>query len=145
MNYRYVYNGAVSFFRQPVQGVLVPCFTKGVQEIYVVQISQIPRGTKRRSLSLLNFKTSLAFLNMNSTTDIYSEFRKTFRATICKERFCLNVSQEIIVYWCDWFYFPVRPTWHSKECFATKFLPVWKKILFHCTHSISLLCTGWKL
>ena len=134
MNSRYAYNGAVSFLRQPVQGVLVPCFTKGVQEIYIVKIFQIPRGTKIRSLSLLNFKTFLVFLNMNSTTDIYFEFRKTFRATISTERFCLNISLEIIVYWCDWFYFPVRPTWHSKECFSTKFL------VKHGTATLCIAC-----
>ena len=53
-------------------------------------------------------KISPAFLKMNSTTDIYSECSKIFGTTISRARFCLNVSQKITVYWCDWFYFPVR-------------------------------------
>ena len=28
---------------------------------------------------------------------------------ISRGRFCLRISQEITVYWCDWVYFPVRP------------------------------------
>ena len=40
-------------------------------------------------------------------SDIYSEFRKIFRITISRGRFCLIILQEITVYWCDWFYFPV--------------------------------------
>ena len=87
-----------------------------------MKIFRISRGTKRRSLSLVKLKTSPAFLKMNSTTNIYSKFSKISRATISRGRFCLNISQEITVYWCDWFYFPVRPIWHSKECFSAKFL-----------------------
>ena len=70
----------------------------------------------------VKLKTSPAFRKMNSTTDIYSEFSKIFRTTISRGRFCLNTSQEITIYWCDWFYFPVRPIWHSKERFSAKFL-----------------------
>ena len=42
-------------------------------------------GTKRQSLSLVKLKTSPAFLKMNSTTEIYSELSKIFRATISRE------------------------------------------------------------
>ena len=77
----------------------------GVQEIYAVKIFQIPRGTKRWSLSLVKLKTFPAFFKMNSTSDFYSEFSKIFRATISRGCFCLSVSQEITVYWCEWFYF----------------------------------------
>ena len=120
-----------------------------------MKIFQIPRGTKRWSLSLVKLKSFPAFLKMNSTSGIYSEFSKICRATIYRGRFCLSISQEVTVYSCDWFYFPVRSIWHSKEWFPSKFLvrrgtrttctAVWKRILFHCTHSVSLLCTGWKL
>ena len=54
-------------------------------------------------------KPSYQVLSLNSTTDIYSKFSKIFGTTISRGCFCLNVSQEITVYWCDWFYFPVRP------------------------------------
>ena len=87
-----------------------------------MKIFQIPTGTKRRSLSLVKSKTSPAFLEMNSTTDIYYEFSKIFRATISKGYLCWNISQEITVYWCDWFHFLVRSMWHPKECFSEKFL-----------------------
>ena len=80
----------------------------GIEEIYAVKIFQILRGTIRCILSLVKFKTFPAFLKMNSTTDIYYEFSTIFRATISMENFCLNTSQEITVYWCHWFYFPVR-------------------------------------
>ena len=124
-------------------------------ETYAVKIFQIPRGTKRWSLSLVKLKTFPAFLKMNSNSDISSEFGKIFRATIPTERFCLSILQEITVYLCHWFHFPVRSIWHLKEWFSVKFLvrvgpehpalSVWKKILFHCMHSISLFCTGWRL
>ena len=39
----------------------------------------------------------------------FSEFSKIFKATTSRGRFCLSILQEITVYWCDWFYFPVRP------------------------------------
>ena len=94
----------------------------GVQEIYVVKIFKIPGSTKRWSLSLVKLKTFPAFLKMKSTTDIYSEFSKFFRATISRWRFCLNILQEITVYWCDWFYFPVTSIWHWKECLSAKSL-----------------------
>ena len=66
------------------------------------------------SLSLVKLKNYPTLLKMNSTTDIYSEFSKIFRTTISRGGrggggcFCLNISQEITVYSCDWFYFPVR-------------------------------------
>ena len=63
-----------------------------------------------------------AFLKMNSTSDIYCGFSKIFRATTSRGRFCLTISQETTVYWCDWFCFPVRLIWHSKELFSLKFL-----------------------
>ena len=63
-----------------------------------------------------------AFLKMNSTSDIYCGFSKIIRATTSRGRFCLNISQETTVYWSDWFYFPVRSIWHSKEWFSVKFL-----------------------
>ena len=59
---------------------------------------------------------------MSPTIELYSELIKIFRTTIFRGRFCLNTSQEITLYWCDWFYFPVSPIWHSKECFLAKFL-----------------------
>ena len=90
--------------------------------MYVVKIFQIPWCTKRRSLSLVKLKTSPAFLKMNFTTDIYFEFSKIFRTATSRGRSCLNTSEEIPAYWCDWFYFPVKPIWHSKECFSAKFL-----------------------
>ena len=80
----------------------------GIEEIYAVKIFQILRGTIRCILSLVKFKTFPAFLKMNSTIDIYYEFSTIFRATISMANFCLNTSQEITVYWCRWFYFPVR-------------------------------------
>ena len=49
-------------------------------------------------------------------------FSKIFRTTTSRGCFCLNTLQLITVYCCDWFYFPVRPIWHSKECFSAKFL-----------------------
>ena len=58
---------------------------------------------KRRILSLVNLKTSAAFLKINSINDICSEFIKIFRATIFRERFPLIFLQEITVYCCDWF------------------------------------------
>ena len=63
-----------------------------------------------------------AFLKMNLTSDIYSGFSKIFRATTSRGCFFLSVSQETTLYWCDWFYFPVRSIWHSKEWFSVKFL-----------------------
>ena len=81
------------------------------QEMYVI-----------RSLSLVKLKSFPAFLKMNTTSDIYSEFIKIFRVTISRGSFCLSISQEITVYWCDWFYFPVRSIWRSKEWFSAKFL-----------------------
>ena len=45
---------------------------------------------------------------MKLTSDIYSGFSKIFRATVSRGRFCVSVSQEITVYWCDWFYFTVE-------------------------------------
>ena len=103
--------------------------------------------------SILNeVETFPAFLKMNSTTDIYSKFSKIFRATISRGRFCLNVLQEITVYWCNWFYFPVRSIWHLKEWFSGKCLvrrgtrtpctACLKRILFHCTiiHIASVDC-----
>ena len=93
-----------------------------MQDIYVVKIFQILRGTKRRSVFLVKLKTSPDFLKLTSTTDIYSEFSKIFTATIFSGDVCLNFSQEITVYWCDWFYFCVRPIWPSKECFSAKVL-----------------------
>ena len=80
-----------------------------MQEIYVVKIFQIPRGNKRQNLSLVNLKTSPDFLKINSATDIYSVFSKIFRETISRGRCYLNILQEVTVYWCHWFYFPVRP------------------------------------
>ena len=59
---------------------------------------------------------------MNSTNNIYSEFSKIFRATVSRGRFCLSIPQETTVYRCDWFYFPVRSIWNSKEWFSVKFL-----------------------
>ena len=50
----------------------------GVQEILALNIFQIPRGTKKQSLSLEKLKTSPAFPKMNSTTIIYSEFSQIF-------------------------------------------------------------------
>ena len=94
----------------------------GVQEIYAMKIFQTPSGTKRWSLSLVKLKSFPAFLKMNSTSGIYSEFSKICRATIYRGRFCLSISQEVTVYWCDWFYFPVRSIWHSKEWFSAKVL-----------------------
>ena len=67
-----------------------------------MKIFQIPRGTKRWSLSLVKLKTFPAFLKMNSTSDIYSKFSKIVGATISRRQFCLSISQEITVYWCDW-------------------------------------------
>ena len=64
---------------------------------YGVKIFQIPRGTKRPSLSQ-KLKISANFLLMKSITDIYSEFSKIFRSTISRVRFCLNISWEITVY-----------------------------------------------
>ena len=103
--------------------------------------------------SILNeVETFPAFLKMNSTTDIYSKFSKIFRATISRGCFCLNVLQEITVYWCNWFYFPVRSIWHLKEWFSGKCLvrrgtrtpctACLKRILFHCTiiHIASVDC-----
>ena len=87
-----------------------------------MKIFQIYRRTKRRSLPLTKLKTSPAFLKMRLTTVIYYEFGKIFRETISRGCFCLNTLQEIAVYWYDWFYFPVRPIWHSKEYFSAKFL-----------------------
>ena len=92
----------------------------GAQEIYAVKIFQIPRGTKRCSLSLIKLKTFSAFLKMNSTTDIYSEFSKIFTATISRRHFCFNISQEITVYWCDWFYFPARQILTIERMFFNK-------------------------
>ena len=46
-----------------------------------MRIFQIPRGNKRRCLSLVKLKSSPDFLLLNSTTDIYSEFGKIFSAT----------------------------------------------------------------
>ena len=63
-----------------------------------------------------------AFLKMNLTSDIYSGFSKIFRATTSRGCFFLSVSQETTLYWCDWFYFPLRSIWHSKEWFSVKFL-----------------------
>ena len=48
---------------------------------------KIDRGTKSRSLYLVKLKTSPAFLKMNSTTDIYSEFSGISRATISRSAF----------------------------------------------------------
>ena len=49
-----------------------------------------------------------------------------------------------------WFYFTVRSMWHLKESFQRNFywiawpehlaLPVWKRVLFHCTHSVGHMC-----
>ena len=75
-----------------------------------MKIFQIPRGNKRRNLSLVKLKTSPDLkMKMNSATDIYSVFSKIFRETISRGRCYLNILQEITVYWCHWFYFPVRP------------------------------------
>ena len=104
----------------------------GVQEIYAMKIFQTPSGTKRWSLSLVKLKSFPAFLMMNSTSGIYSEFSKICRATIYRGRFCLSISQEVTVYWCDWFYFPVRSIWHSKEWFSAKVL-VWRGTRASCT------------
>ena len=87
-----------------------------------MKISQIPRGTKRRSLSLVKLKTSPAFLKMNYTSGIYWEFGKLFGTTISRGRFCLNVPQEITVYCFDWFCFSLRPIGHSKDYFSAKLL-----------------------
>ena len=87
-----------------------------------MNIFQIPRGGKRWSLPLAKLRSVPVFLKMNSTSDIHSELNKIFRATISRGSFCLGISQEIIVYWCDWFYFPMRSIGHSKEWFSVKFL-----------------------
>ena len=106
-----------------------------MQELYVVKIFQIPRGTKRRSLSLVKFKTSPAFMKMNSIANIYSEFSKIFRATNSRGCFCLNVSQEITVYWCHWFYFPARIIWHSNKWFFVEiFSEAWNQNTLHCLY-----------
>ena len=97
-----------------------------------MKIFQIARGTKRLSLSLVKLKFFSAFLKMNSTSDIYSEFSKIFRATISRGRFCLSISQEITVYWCDWFYFPVRSIWHSKGVFGEIFSEAWDQNTLPC-------------
>ena len=89
-----------------------------------MKIFQIPRGTKRWSLSLVKLKSFPAFLKMNSTSDIYSEFSKIFRATISRRRFCLSISQEITVYWFDWFYFPLL--------FSEVFSEVWDQNTLQC-------------
>ena len=105
----------------------------GVQEIYVVKIFQIPGGTKKRSLSLVKLKTSPVFLKMNSTTDIYSKFSKIFRATISRWRFCLNILLEITVYWCNSFYFPIRPNLALERVFFGEiFSEAWDQNTLHC-------------
>ena len=60
------------------------------------------------NLSLAKLKFFPAFLRMKLTSDIYSGFSKIFRATVSRGRFCVIMSQEITVYWCDWFYFTVE-------------------------------------
>ena len=42
----------------------------GAQEIPTLEIFQIPRGTKKQSLSLVKLKTSPAFQKVNSTAII---------------------------------------------------------------------------
>ena len=69
---------------------------------------------------------------MNLTSDIYSEFSKILGAIISWGRFCLSISQEITLYWCDLFYFSERSIWHSKEWFSVKFL-VRRGTRNHCT------------
>ena len=83
----------------------------------------------RWSLSLVKLKFFPAFLKMNSTSDIYSEFSKIFRAAISRGRFCLSILQEITVYWCDWFYFPVRLIW---VVFSEVLNEAWDQNTLHC-------------
>ena len=64
---------------------------------YGIKIFQIPRGTKRPSLSQ-KLKISADFLKMKLIADIYSEFSKIFRSILSRVRFCLNISWEITVH-----------------------------------------------
>ena len=56
-----------------------------------------------------------SFSKMNSTSDIYSKFGNIFRSTISRGHFYLSILQEMTVYWCDWYYFPVRSIFSAKD------------------------------
>ena len=89
-----------------------------------MKIFQIPGDTKSWSLPSLKLKTFLAFLKMNSTSDIYSKFSKIVGATISRRHFCLSISQEITVYWCDWTL--------ERVAFSEIFSEAWDQNNLHC-------------
>ena len=102
-----------------------------------MEIFQIPGGNKRWSLSLVKLKSFPAFLKMNSTSDIYSEFSKIFGATISRRRFYLSISQEITVYWCDWVLLSceINMTLEKEvfsEVFREVFSEAWDQNALHC-------------
>ena len=102
-----------------------------------MEIFQIPGGNKRWSLSLVKLKPFPAFLKMNSTSDIYSEFSKIFGATISRRRFYLSISQEITVYWCDWVLLSceINMTLEKEvfsEVFREVFSEAWDQNALHC-------------
>ena len=120
------------------------------------KIFQIPRGTMRWSLSLVKLKISPAFLKINSTTDIYSEFWNIFSTTISREvillKFCkssLFLQMWLILLFCKTNIITRKSAFQQnfKWCMGPEHLALiaWRKILFHCKHCISSLWTGWIL
>ena len=123
-------------------------------KISVLKVFQIPRGTTRRSLSLVKLKTSPSFLKVNSTPDIYSEFCKIFLTTISREALLLKCFARdhcfllvwLVLLFCETDLITRKRVFRRNIWWSvgTEHLAVtaWKKKLFNCTYSVSSLCTG---